>query len=446
MNRENRFASSLWSTLMMATWIFAAETEPSWLKPDPAALQRWQTMRFGMFIHWGPVSLTGHEIGWSRGVQTTVEKYDNLYKDFNPTRFNADEWVGVAKAAGMRYIVLTTKHHDGFCLWNTRFTDYNIMHTPFGRDVVKELSEACKKQGIAFGTYYSVTDWYHPDWPTTSPGGKVKREKSDLDAYEKYLQNQIKELITGYGPLITIWNDMPEEFGRRGLHTIEFVRTLQHDVLINNRTGAGGDYDTPEQRIGGFNVTRPWETCMTICRQWSWKPDDTMKTLKQCLEVLIRTAGGDGNLLFNVGPMPSGEIEPRQVERLKEMGAWLQKYGESIYGTRGGPYTPDAYVASTRRGNMVYIHILDWPREGDLHLPAPPARIKSAKLMNGGTVETQPDGDDLVIKIAQEHRQAIDTLVRLEFDRPALDLPTIKLSSPEPPAGQKPGPKENASH
>ena len=135
-------------------------------------------MRFGMFIHWGPVSLTGHEIGWSRGAQTPIEEYDNLYKKFNPTKFNADQWVAIAKAAGMKYIVLTTKHHDGFCLWDTKLTDYNIMNSPFKRDVVKELADACKKQGIAFGTYYSVCDWHHPDFPLTSPGGKVQARTS----------------------------------------------------------------------------------------------------------------------------------------------------------------------------------------------------------------------------------------------------------------------------
>jgi alpha-L-fucosidase len=198
----------------------SATSGSSWPTADPAAVARWQALRFGMFIHWGPVSLTAHEIGWSRGEETPIEVYDNLYKQFNPTNFNADEWVSVAKAAGMKYNVLTTKHHDGFCLWDTKLTDYNIMNSPFHRDVVKELAAACKRQDIAFGTYYSVTDWHHPDWPTTSPGGKFKRDKSDMDAYEKYLQGQITELIKNYGPLITIWNDVPNHlgvvFGKRG--------------------------------------------------------------------------------------------------------------------------------------------------------------------------------------------------------------------------------------
>ena len=215
-------------------------------------MKHWQEMRFGMFIHWGPVSLTQREIGWSRGAETPIEVYDNLYKKFNPTKFDADQWVAAAKSAGMKYIVLTTKHHDGFCLWDTKYTDYNIMHSPFKRDVVKELSDACKRQGVAFGTYYSVCDWHHPDFPLTSPGGTKQREKSDLDAYNRYLLGQIEELITKYGPLVTIWNDVPQMFHGRGVKTIKLARTLQPSILMNNRTGDGGDYDTPEQEVGGL--------------------------------------------------------------------------------------------------------------------------------------------------------------------------------------------------
>ena len=219
--------SAIACVVSMSTAHAARGAEPAWPAASPDAIKRWQDMRFGMFIHWGPVTLKGTEIGWSRGTKNLpIEEYDNLYKRFDPEKFNADDWAAAAKSAGMKYLVLTCKHHDGFCLWDTKFTDYNIMHTPFKRDVVKELSEACKKQGIAFGAYYSVTDWYNPDWPTTSPGGKVKRDKSDMDAYEKYLQNQIRELITNYGPLITIWNDVPREFGARGADTIKMVRSF----------------------------------------------------------------------------------------------------------------------------------------------------------------------------------------------------------------------------
>jgi len=416
---------------MFTAPLHAAEAADPWMKPDPAAMKRWQDMRFGMFIHWGPVSLTAHEIGWSRGSQTPIEKYDNLYKEFNPTKFNADEWVSIAKAAGMKYMVLTTKHHDGFCLFATKETDYNIMNSPFKRDVTKELADACRKQGIAFGTYYSVCDWHHPDFPRTSPGGGVKREKSDLDSYNRYLLAQIKELITNCGPLLTIWNDVPQDFGGRGKKTIKMVRELQPDILINDRTGDGGDYGTPEQSIGGFNMKRPWESCMTISRrgQWAWGGEkDGVKALAPCLLMLIRAAGGDGNVLLNVGPRPDGLIDPEQANRLKEMGDWLQKYGESIYATRGGPYKPCKNVVSTRKDNKIFVHILDWP-EDTLKLPALPAKIVKSSVLTGGEVNVNQTDAGIEISIPTAARKEIDTIVVLELDQPAIEIEPIGTMS-----------------
>jgi alpha-L-fucosidase len=398
----------------------------------PTAIANWRAKRFGMFIHWGPVSLTGKEIGWSRGKETPIEKYDNLYKEFNPTKFNADEWVTIAKAAGMRYIVLTTKHHDGFCLWDTKLTDYNIMNTPFKRDVVKELAEACKKQGIEFGAYYSTCDWYHPDFPLTSPGGKVRREKSDIDSYNKYLLGQIEELITKYGPLITIWNDVPQEFKGRGVPTINLVRKLQPDILINNRTGDGGDYDTPEQKIGGFNMERPWESCMTVSAHnaWAWGgSNDGVKSLEACLRMLILGNGGDGNILLNVGPTPEGIIAPEQANRLKDVGDWLAKYGESLMETRGGPYKPTTDFACTRKDKTIYLHFLK--RSGDvIKLPSLPAKIVSAKLLTGGEVKTTQTGTELSLTLAPKDPKEIDTIVELTLDGSAMDIAPIHTKPP----------------
>lgn len=423
------FKAGLAALLLSATApLRAAQPEPDWPKADPAAVARWQAMRFGMFIHWGPVTLTGHEIGWSRGNQTPIEVYDSLYKRFNPTNFNAAEWVAAAKTAGMKYIILTTKHHDGFCLWDTKETDYNIMNSPFHRDVVKELSVACKKQRIAFGTYYSTCDWHHPDFPLTSPGGRKKRPQSDLDSYNRYLLAQIKELITNYGPLLTIWNDVPQEFKGRGARTISMVRQLQPDILINNRTGDGGDYDTPEQRVGKYQADRPWETCMTICRQWSWKPNDEMKSLKQCIQTLVTCAGGDGNLLFNVAPTPDGIIEPRQVGRLKEIGAWLEKNGGSIYGTRGGPWMPAQFFCSTRKGSSIFLHLLH-EDDGEVRLPALPRKVISASLMSGGRAKVTEEAETLRIRFDPAAIDPIDTIVRLEIEGSAMDLPAIAVKS-----------------
>jgi alpha-L-fucosidase len=326
-------------------------------------------------------------------------------------------------------MVLTAKHHDGFCLWDTKFSDYNITKTPFKRDLLGELAAACKRQGMAFGAYYSTCDWWNTNFPLTSPGGTVKREKSDIDSYNSYLLSQIRELVTRYGPLITIWNDVPQLFEGRGANTIKLVRSLQPDILINDRTGDGGDYDTPEQRIGKYQETRPWETCMTICQQWSWKPNDKMKSLGQCLRTLVACAGGDGNLLFNVGPMPNGEIEPRQVERLREIGAWLAKNGESIYGTRGGPWKPTKNFASTRRGHIVYLHVLCGTDEM-IELPDIAAKIKSMSILGGGGVKYSRNDGKLILALPLAERRENDTIVKLVLSGSAMELPAIKVPPP----------------
>jgi alpha-L-fucosidase len=396
---------------------------------DAKRLQWWREARFGMFIHWGPVSLTGQEIGWARGAQVPIDEYDLLYTRFNPTNFNPKAWATLAKEAGMKYVIFTTKHHDGFCMWDTKQTDFNIMHSPFGRDVVKELSAACKREGLRFGTYYSTCDWHHPDFPLTSPGGSVARQSSNLDRYEQYLRAQVGELITQYGPLGVMWFDVPQRFDRaRGQGVIDFVRSLQPDLIVNNRSGAPGDYDTPEQRVGKYQDNRPWETCMTLCRQWAWKPNDEMKSLRECLQTLVLCAGGDGNLLFNVGPTPDGIIEERQVERLREMGQWLKRTGKSIYGTKGGPWKPTRNFASTRKGSTIFLHVLS-TNECRMELPALPCAVKSASLLAGGKVAFTQENGKLVLVLDPARMDPIDTVVRLEVEGSAMGIPAIAIPS-----------------
>ncbi len=445
-----KIPSILLTMLLSAGTLLAQDIIPA----SAATIKNWQNARFGMFIHWGPVSLKGTEIGWSRGGQIPIEEYDNLYKQFNPTKFNADEWVAVAKASGMKYIVLTTKHHDGFCLWNTKQTDYNIMKTPFKRDVVKELAAACKKGGIAFGAYYSACDWHHPSYPLGSPAGTSHNPNPDLKAYDAYLQGQVTELVKNYGPLLTLWFDVPQAYDQTyGIPMVNMLRKLQPNLMINNRAysvgGAGsgiglqlpvGDYDTPEQSIGGFNMDRPWETCMTLCQQWAWKPNDTMKSIEECIHTLIRTNGGDGNLLFNVGPQPDGLIEGRQVERLKEMGAWIKKNSVAIYGTRGGPWKPSAQIASTRKGNKIYLHLLK-KIEGPVTVTAPPVAIKSAKLLNGPPLKTSIADGSLSFVIPNNSWDKIDTIIELTIDGDSMDIAPIKHSK----RSSIPGAKASAS-
>ena len=394
-------------------------------------IEMWKDARFGMFIHWGPVTLKGTEIGWSRGKEVPIEEYDALYKRFNPVNFDAEAWVKLAKDAGMKYIIFTSKHHDGFCMWDTKYTDYNIMNSPFKRDVVKELAAACRKYGIELGLYHSTLDWHHPDFPLTSPGGTVRRATSNIDRYTEYLKNQSVELLKNYGPLFVMWYDVPQEFDAvRGQGVIDLVRKTQPDIIINNRTGAQGDFDTPEQRVGGFQNDRPWETCMTIARQWAWKPNDEVKSLEQCLHSLIRSAGGDGNLLFNVGPMSDGRIEPLQVDRLKEMGQWLQKYGNSIYGTRGGPFKPTDWGVSTRKGNTIFLHILKWYGDSPrIVIPDLGMKIISCRLADGGKVKLTKQGGSNVIEFAGKDLLPINTIVEMVMDGNVMEILPMEIGS-----------------
>ncbi len=409
-----------------------------YLNASQQDVQAWREMRFGLFIHWGPVSLKGTEIGWSRGGERRgrkdtrtgeipVEVYDNLYKQFNPVEFNADEWVRIAKEAGMKYLVFTSKHHDGFSMFDSKLTDYKITNSPFKRDVVKELADACHKAGLKLGYYYSPVDWYHPDYRTENHA-----------RYIKFMHGQLREICSNYGKIDIVWFDglggSAQDWDSENL--IKMIRGLQPHVIINNRAGLPADHDTPEQRIGKFQNDRPWETCMTICRQWAWKPDDQMKSLEQCIQTLVRVVGGDGNFLFNVGPMPDGRIEPRQVERLKEMGAWLNKYGQSIYATRGGPFLPGPWGASTSQGSTIYVHVLNWPDE-NLRLPPIPRKIVASSVLAGGTVIVGQGDKGIEISVPKSDRNELDTIVRLDLDGPAGEIPPVGLPSASLAYGQK---------
>ncbi|MBP8258925.1 MAG: alpha-L-fucosidase [Verrucomicrobia bacterium] len=399
---------------------------------EAGRLEWWREARFGMFIHWGPVSLTGQEIGWARGGDrrgygskgslVPAEIYDNLFKEFNPTNFNAREWVALAQAAGMKYLVFTSRHHDGFSMFDTKASDYKITSplSPFRRDVVRELADACHQAGLRFGLYYSQPDWHHPDAFTPDRHGR----------YLAYLKQQVAELCSNYGRLDIFWFDglgkAAKDYDGEGL--VGIIRGLQPKIIINNRTGLPEDHDTPEQRVGKYQDERPWESCITICRQWAWKPNDEMKSLQECIRTLVLCAGGDGNLLFNVGPMPDGRIEPRQVDRLKEMGAWLARNGESIYGTRGGPWKPAKAMASTRKGATVYLHVLEAPG-ARIELPALPRRVRAASLLGGGAVQCSQQGDRLLLALEPAALDPIDTVVRLELDGSAMDIPAMGLTA-----------------
>jgi alpha-L-fucosidase len=406
---------------------------------SPARLAWWREARFGMFIHYGPVTLTGGEISWSRANsnpkcpnhgETPIAVYDNLYQHFNPTNFNADDWAGLAHKAGMKYVVLTAKHCDGFLLWDSKIDSYNIMATPFKRDICAELAHATHKEGLRLGWYFSPMDWRDPDFRT---------QRNHL--FLSRMQGEMGELLSNYGTIDLLWFDFD---GREAVYdqtnTYALVKRLQPQIIIDNRldlsTGNNNtqllspfaDYYTPEQQIGSYDDQHPWETCMTICEQWAWKPNDKLKTPAEVISILCRTVGGDGNLLLNVGPMPDGRIEPRQVAVLEAVGAWMKINGESIYGTRGGPWKPTASVSSTRKDKAVYVHVLSTGLN-HVDLPALPRKIKSASVLGGGKFDITAQDGKILLTLPATHNP-LPAVIKLELDGSAMDLPALDLPPP----------------
>ena len=416
---------------------FAAETDAA----RAARIKWWTEARFGMFIHWDMSSIAGTEISWSRqsARPLDVDKstagyvedpvYDHLYERFNPTNVNAKEWVRLAQAAGMKYIVFTAKHHGGFCMWDTKLTDYSIMHTPFKRDVVKELAEACHQAGMRFGLYYSPRDWHQPDYGV-----------GDNAKYTAYMKGQLTELLTQYGKIDCLWFD---GFGAgdsiRFWHADEMlalIQKLQPQVIINNRLAniwfpgntnttisaysSLGDHDTPEGTVGSFQNNRPWETCHMIIHTpggyaWSYRSDQNfIRPLGECIQMLASCATGDGNLLLDVGPNALGEIPADQAGRLREMGDWMRKHGESIYGTRGGPFHNGAWGGSTYKDNLVYLHVFQW---GGDRLVLPPLKAKIIKCSIA--FKQTADGITLTLPVSQQDKS--DTVIELTLSGSAAD-------------------------
>lgn len=408
-------------------------------KTSPQILQDFMDLRFGMFIHFGPVTLRGTEIGWSRNNQVTQDDYDSLYKEFDPVLFNADNWVKTAKAAGMKYLTITAKHHDGFCLWPTKYTDYNISNSPFKKDIVGALAKSCKKYDVKFCIYYTVLDWYDKRYPLHNDG-KGPDPAANMPAFVQYMKNQLRELVTNYHPYM-LWFDGNWEKPwtlEDGKEIYRYLKSLDPDLIVNNRLGKGehpalssetvGDYATPEQKVGTMNMDYPWESCITLCSQWAWKPNDKMKSLKECLQTLASTAGGNGNLLFNVGPMLDGRIEMRQQKRLREIGNWLKTYGESIYNTKGGIYTPTKSMVSTRKGQKIYLHLFKSPGS-KLVLPAVPGcHIKAAAFLKGKEIQFQQKDQRVILNLPDALPDVNDAVIELQMDKNVENLPVIDLN------------------
>lgn len=375
---------------------------------DPYTAPRTQWYRdakYGMFIHWGLYAVPAGEWQGKRNKEIgewimhhekiPIAEYEPLAKQFNPVKFDAKQWVAVAKDAGMKYVVITSKHHDGFCMWDSAVTEYDIVDaTPFKRDPMKELSEACREAGIRFAFYHSIMDWHHPElagyWDADKDAAKKPGDLRVQKYVDGQLKPQLKELVTKYDPAI-LWFDgewIPWWTQERGREIERFLIELKPDLIINNRVGkrkmTDGDYDTPEQEIPrAARGKRLWETCMTLNDTWGYKRhDENWKTPQDVVRKLSDIAGKGGNFLLNVGPTAEGEIPPESVRILREAGKWVHANGEAIYGTTRGADKPPKWGSVTRKGSTWYAIVFDWPADGRLVVPVA-GKVKSARLLHG---------------------------------------------------------------
>ena len=416
---------------------------------DAARLRRFNDLKFGMFIHWGPYSLASVEASWPimRPSPSGISEaqYRALPQRFNPVQFDPRAWIRLAREAGQRYMVFTTKHHDGFCMFDSAYTDYKITNTPYRKDIVALLAEAARREGMPLGFYYSPPDMHHPGYRDTSKLASTNwngaPDRGAWPSYLDYMDHQLRELLTRYGDVFVVWFDglgHPEKYQGARFHKL--IRSLQPNALINDRIGLPGDFATPEQRLpagiprrgaridgtgprdaglatappspAGF---QPWETCMTINETWAYnRHDRRYKSSRDLIRALIDAASKGGNFLLNVGPTPEGAIQPEFQERLRAIGAWLRVNGEAIYGTTFGPLQNLPFGRTTAKGTTVYLHVFDWPAQ-EVELNGLHARVTAVRALSGSrslrftqagntlrirTVGLAPDPDATVLAIS----------------------------------------------
>lgn len=409
--------------------------------------------RFGMFIHWGIYALPArHE--WVRNRELiSNEDYQKYFDHFDPDLYDPAKWVAQAKAAGMKYIVVTTKHHDGFCLWDSALTGYKATNTPAGRDLLRPLVDAARAAGLKIGFYHSVIDWHHPEFPIDGLhpmredlAFREAEKHRDIAKYREYLHGQTRELLTQFGKIDIMWFDFSysqRDWGwSKGKgqadwdseRLLAMVRELQPGILVNDRIEMGGDFRTPEQyqpagkmMVDGKPVL--WEACQTLNGSWGYHRDNLdWKSTIMLIRMLVDTVSKDGNLLLNVGPNARGEFEPRAVERLQEIAEWMRLHSRAIYGCGASDFTPPPDCRYTQRGDRLYLHLFAWPF-GHVHLPGMADRVDYAQLLS--------DGSEIKMQRIDPHQAAQNTTMgglsagtltlQLPVQKPDVAVPVIEL-------------------
>ncbi|MGD9930204.1 MAG: alpha-L-fucosidase [Mangrovibacterium sp.] len=402
-----------------------------------------QDAKFGLFVHWGVYSVMagGGDYGIAEWImnqkQIPIKQYEKLPSFFNPTKFDPAEWVSMVKKAGMKYITITSKHHDGFTMYDSKVSDYDVVdRTPYGKDILKQLKNECDKQGIKLFFYYSQLDWHHPDYyprGNTGKGYTGRPESGDWNAYIDYMNAQLSELLTNYGEVGGIWFDgMWDQWDAnwRLNETYALIHKLQPGALIGSNhhksPTPGEDFqmferDLPGENTMGFNQTGtiselPLEMCETMNGSWGFNlKDQGYKSSKQLIQTMVKAAGYGANFLLNTGPMPNGQIQPENIDTLMIMGNWLEKYGETIYGTRKGPIKPTSWGATTQKGNTIYLHILELDQE-NLLIPNLNSKIKTMNFFDDSTkVNYKTTEFGTLIEIPFSKRQQVDTILKIEI-------------------------------
>jgi alpha-L-fucosidase len=399
----------------------------------------WTDARFGMFIHWGLYALAARHEWVKNRERLTDEQYRRYFDHFDPDLFDPREWARSARETGMRYVVVTTKHHDGFCLWDSDLTDYKVTNTPWGKDLVGPLVEALRAEGLRVGFYHSLIDWHHPDFPVDGLHPQRDDEEfraraagRDVRRYAAYLHGQVRELLTRFGRVDYLFFDFsyPQRtWGGKGAadwrseELLALVRELQPAAIVNDRLGIPGDFVTPEQYQPAAPMRREgqpvlWEACQTLNGSWGYDRDNLQyKTADMVIRMLVDGVAKDGNLLLNVGPTGRGQLDPWAVEILEDVGDWMRLHGRAIYGCGASEHAPPPDCRYTQRGDRLYVHLFVWPYR-HLHLPGLADRVAYAQLLN--------DASEVQTRVIGAGSQAQNTRMgALPEGTLTLDLPTV---------------------